>query len=90
MGMSELIDQEILNAMCDLCWKQCRRLVEKWNLSAITATVLETARDQVERDFKAAHPDLDFDKEWSKCFDEVADNRFDPLVGTMAEVAGSC
>lgn len=43
--------------------------------------------DQIKRDFRAAHPDLDFDKELSKCFDEVTDNRFDPLVGTMAEAA---
>lgn len=90
MDMSELIDQEILKAMCDLGWMQCRRLVEKWNLPAIETTDLETARDQVERDFIAAHPDLDFDKEWSKCLEEVTDNRSDPLVGTMAKAAGSC
>lgn len=87
MDMQELIDKEILKSMVDLCWKQCRRFAEKWKLQTVTTTVLETARARLERDFKAAQPDLSFDEEWSKCFEEVADSRFDPLVGKIAEVA---
>ena len=87
MDMSELIDQEILKSMMDLCWKQCHRFAEKFHFSVQT-TSLEAAKGQLERDFSAAHPDLSFEDEWSKCFDEVADKRFDPLVGTMADVIG--
>jgi hypothetical protein len=86
MDLQELIDQEILKSMKDLCWKQCHRFAEKWNFPAITTNALETARIHLEHEFRAAHPDLDFEKEWSKCFDEVAEKRIDPLVGTMADV----
>lgn len=87
MDMQDTIDQEILKRMFDLRWKQCHRFSEKWNFGAITITVLETARAKLERDFRAAYPDLDFDREWSKCFDEVTDSGFDPLVGTMRRAA---
>lgn len=87
MDMQELIDHEILKAMKDLCWKQCHRFAEKWKFPTIATADLETARSELERSFKIAYPDLDFDKEWSKCLDEVADSRFDPLVGKMADVA---
>ena len=83
MDMQEMIDQEILKSMYDLCWKQCYRFAEKWSLPARTTAVLETVRTQLERDFRAAHPELEFDEEWSKCFYEVANNKFDSCVGPI-------
>jgi hypothetical protein len=74
--------------MKDLCWKQCRWFAKKWNFPVATSTRLESARSELERSFKIAHPYLSFEEEWSKCFDEVADRRFDPLVGMMADVIG--
>lgn len=88
MDIQEMIDQEILNSMRDLAWKQIYRFAQKWNLATICIAVPSAVKEQLERDFRAAHPDLDFEKEWSKCLDEVADDRFDPLVGTLAEVVG--
>lgn len=88
MDASEEIDQEILKAMCDLCWKQCYQFAEKWNLPTITVADLKAVKEQLERDFRAAHPDLDFEEEWSKCLDEVTDRRFKPIVSTIVDVDG--
>ena len=87
MDLQEIIDREILEAMKDLCWKQIHRFASKWNLATICIAVPSAVKAQLERDFKAAHPELNFDEEWSKCLDEVADKRFEPIVSTMAEAA---
>ena len=87
MNSSEEIDKEILKAMCDLCWKQCYQFAEKWNLPTITVADLKAVRDQLERDFRAAHQDLDFDEEWKKCFLEPTDRKFGHIVSTMVDVS---
>lgn len=91
MDIQETIDREIMESMRDLLWKQIHRFAKKWNLATICIAVPGAVKAQLERDFRAAHPDLDFEAEWSKCFDEcleeVADRRFEPLVGKMAEAA---
>lgn len=87
MDIQEAIDREILNSMRDLCWKQCYQFAEKWNLPTITVADLKAVKEQLERDFRAAHPDLDFEEEWSKCLDEVTDSRFKPIVSTIVDVA---
>lgn len=91
MDIQETIDREILESMKDLLWKQIRRFAQKWNLVTIFIAVPSAVKEQLERDFRAAYPELSFEEEWSKCFDEcleeVADRRFEPLVGKMAEAA---
>ena len=92
MDLSEIIDREILNSMRDLLWKQIHRFAQKWKLATICIAVPSAVKEQLERDFRAAHPELNFEEEWSKCFDEcleeVADKRLEPIVSTMAEAAG--
>lgn len=87
MDIQEAIDQEILNSMRDLCWKQIYRFAAKWNLATICIAARSAVKEQLERDFRAAHPDLDFEEEWSKCLDEVTDSRFKPIVSTIVDVA---
>lgn len=87
MDLSEAIDQEILKSMCDLCWKQCYRFAEKWNLPTKTVADLKAVRDQLERDFRAAHQDLDFDEEWRKCFPVLTDREFGHIVSPMVDVS---
>ena len=88
MDLSDTIDREILKSMRDLLWKQIYRFAQKWNLATICIAVPSAVKEQLERDFRAAHPDLIFDAEWSKCLDEVADERFKPIVNTMTDAAG--
>ena len=87
MNVQETIDHEILEAMKDLCWKQIYRFASKWNLATICIALPGAVKEQLERDFRAAHPELNFEEEWSKCLDEVADKRFEPIVSTMADAA---
>lgn len=70
MDLQEIIDREIIEAMKDLCWKQIHRFARKWHLATICIAVPSAVKAQLERDFKAAHPDLDFDDEYSKCLSE--------------------
>ena len=87
MDVQETIDHEILEAMKDLCWKQIHRFAQKWDLATICIALPSAVKEQLERDFRAAHPELNFEEEWSKCLDEVADERFKPIVSTMADAA---
>ena len=87
MDLQETIDREILNSMKDLLWKQIYRFAQKWDLATICIAVPSLVKEQLERDFRAAYPDQDFEKEWSKCLDEVAEKKFEPLVSTMADAA---
>lgn len=87
MDLQEIIDREILQSMRDLRWKQIYRFAEKWKLATICIAVPSAVKAQLERDFRAAHPDLDFEAEWTKCLDEVADSRFKPIVSTIVDAA---
>ena len=69
--MQDEIDKEILKEMNDLFWKQCQKFAAKWNLATITISVPEAVRSQLERDFRAIHPDLDFEEEWLKSLKEL-------------------
>lgn len=84
MNMQEMIDREILN---DIIRKNNEKFARKWSLATICIAVPSAVKAQLERDFMAAHPDLDFEEEWSKCLEEVADKRFEPIVSTMTEAA---
>ena len=87
MNVQETIDHEILEAMKDLCWKQIYRFAQKWKLATICIALPGAVKEQLECDFRAEHPDLDFEEEWSKCLDEVSEKRFEPILSTMAEAA---
>ena len=87
MDVQETIDREILEAMKELCWKQIYRFAQKWKLATICIAVPSAVKEQLERDFRAAHPELNFEEEWSKCLDEVADKRFEPIVSTISDAA---
>ena len=71
MDLSDTIDREILKSMRDLLWKQIYRFAQKWDLATICIAVPSAVKEQLERDFSAAHPDLDFDEEYGKCLREV-------------------
>ena len=70
MDMSELMamDREILN---DIIRKNNEKFARKWSLATICIAVPSAVKAQLERDFKAAHPDLDFNEEYGKCLREV-------------------
>ena len=67
MNMQEVIDREILN---DIIRKNNEKFARKWSLATICIAVPSAVKAQLEKDFKAAHPDLDFDDEYSKCLRE--------------------
>lgn len=74
MDMNELMamDHEILD---EIIRKNNEKFARKWSLATICIAVPSLVKEQLQRDFRAAYPDQDFEKEWSKCFDEVADRR---------------
>ena len=86
MDVQETIDREILEAMKDLCWKQIHRFAQKWHLATICIALPGAVKEQLERDFRAAHPDLNFEEEWSKCLDEVADKMFVGEIDATVQV----
>ena len=67
MNMQEIIDREILN---NIISKNNKKFGRKWNLGIICITDPSAVKAQLEKDFKAAHPDLDFDEEYGKCLSE--------------------
>lgn len=71
MNMQEMMDQKVRKLMEELAWKQCHKFARKWNLATICIADPDAVRSQLENDFRAAHPDLDFDEEWSKCLKEL-------------------
>ena len=78
------MDHEILD---EIIRKNNEKFARKWNLATICIALPGAVKEQLERDFRAAHPELNFEEEWSKCLDEVADKRFEPIVSTMADAA---
>ena len=67
MNMQEMIDREILN---DIIRKNNEKFARKWKLGIICITLPSAVKAQLEKDFKAAHPDLDFNEEYGKCLSE--------------------
>ena len=67
MNMQEVIDREILN---DIIRKNNSKFARKWSLATICIAVPSAVKEQLKRDFTAAHPDLDFDNEYGKCLSE--------------------
>lgn len=67
--MQELLamDHEILD---DIIRKINTRFAKKWRLAVICIAVPSAVKAQLKIDFEAAHPDLDFDKEYGKCLEE--------------------
>ena len=87
MDMQEMIDREILN---DIISKNNNKFARKWHLATICIAVPSAVKEQLKRDFTAAHPDLDFDEEYGKCLrEEAQDKGFEPLVSTMVDAARS-
>lgn len=68
-NMQELLsmDHEILDEMIR---KNNIKFAKKWNLATICIAVPSAVKAQLKIDFEAAHPDLDFDKEYGKCLEE--------------------
>ena len=69
MDMQDLMamDREILD---EIIRKNNEKFARKWNLATICIAVPSAVKAQLERDFKAAHPDLDFNEEYGKCLSE--------------------
>ena len=67
MNMQEMIDREILN---DIVRKNNEKFARKWNLATICIAVPSAVKAQLERDFNAAHPELNFEEEYGKCLSE--------------------
>lgn len=69
MDMSELLamDHEILD---EIIRKNNEKFARKWNLATICIAVPSLVKAQLERDFNAAHPELDFGEEYGKCLSE--------------------
>lgn len=69
MDMNELMamDHEILD---EIISKNNEKFARKWHLGIICIAVPSAVKAQLERDFKASHPDLDFNEEYGKCLSE--------------------
>lgn len=67
MNMQEMIDREIIN---NIISKNNKKFSRKWNLGIICITDPSAVKAQLQRDFKTAHPDLDFNEEYGKCLRE--------------------
>ena len=69
MDMQDLMamDREIID---EIIRKNNEKFARKWKLATICIAVPSAVKAQLERDFNAAHPDLDFNKEYGKCLSE--------------------
>lgn len=50
----------------DLLWKHIYKFASKFNLATICVAIPAAVKHQLEMDFAAAYPDLNFDEEWQK------------------------
>lgn len=54
----------------DLLWKHIYKFAGKFNLATICIAIPEPAKHQLELDFGAAYPNLNFEEEWQKVIKE--------------------